>query len=322
MNWKEAMNAYFSFTKKERQGVFIIVTVIFILVVSVNFFPYIFKQQELNYDDFKKDIALLSVDNNDSINNRQSYINSYTHNSGANDYSKDNNDEPIVPELFKFDPNTATYHDWERLGLKDKTIHTIQNYLSKGGKFYKAADIRKIWGLSPKDANRLMPYISIAIQQKQSESTIVENKDYTSSTKTYTPKPVSIININTADTSQLISLPGIGSKLSARIIAFRNRLGGFYSVNQVVETYMLPDSTFQKIKPLLTVESTAVKQININTATVDEMKVHPYLRYNLANAIFQYRQQHGSFSSVEDLKKIMIITTETYDKIAPYLTVN
>ena len=116
-------------------------------------------------------------------------------------------------------------------------------------------------------------------------------------------------------------MPGIGSKLSQRIIAFRNKLGGFYSVNQVGETYLLPDSTFQKIKSRLIIGSSHVKQININAASIDEMKAHPYLRYNLANAIFQYRQQHGNFNSVEEIKKIMLVTEDIFNKVAPYLTV-
>ena len=116
-------------------------------------------------------------------------------------------------------------------------------------------------------------------------------------------------------------MPGIGSKLAQRIIAFRNKLGGFYSIDQVGETYLLPDSTFQKIKPKLILGSNNFKQININIASIDEMKMHPYLRYNLANAIFQYRQQHGNFNSVEEIKKIMLVTETAYIKISPYLII-
>lgn len=72
---------------------------------------------------------------------------------------------------------------------------------------------------------------------------------------------------------------------------------------------------------MLTIGNTAVKQININIATIDEMKSHPYLRYNLANAIFQYRRQHGNYNTVEDVKKIMLITDDVYKKVLPYLTV-
>jgi competence ComEA-like helix-hairpin-helix protein len=67
--------------------------------------------------------------------------------------------------------------------------------------------------------------------------------------------------------------------------------------------------------------SKAIKKININSASVDEMKSHPYIRYNIANAIFQYRQQHGNYHSVEEIKKIMTINDEIYNKASPYLTV-
>ncbi|MEJ7821464.1 MAG: helix-hairpin-helix domain-containing protein, partial [Chitinophagaceae bacterium] len=119
-----------------------------------------------------------------------------------------------------------------------------------------------------------------------------------------------------------ISLPGIGSKLAQRIIAFRSKLGGFYSVDQIKETFGLPDSTFVKIKPQLSVSSSTIKKINLNTATLDEMRSHPYLRYNVANAIIQYRIQHGNFSTVAEIKKIMIITDDIFNKVSPYLTIS
>jgi len=131
-----------------------------------------------------------------------------------------------------------------------------------------------------------------------------------------------IIDINTADTTLLIELPGIGSKLSQRIINFRDKLGGFYTVEQIGETYGLPDSTFQKIKARFSVSNSSVHQININTASIDEMKGHPYLRYSIANAIVQYRLQHGNYAVVDDLKKIMLITEEVFNKAVPYLKVD
>jgi competence ComEA-like helix-hairpin-helix protein len=88
----------------------------------------------------------------------------------------------------------------------------------------------------------------------------------------------------------------------------------------VAETCALPDSTFQKIKNKLVITNREVKKLNINLATLDELKSHPYLRYNIANAMVQYRTQHGNFSSVSDIKKIMLITDEIFIKAAPYLT--
>jgi DNA uptake protein ComE-like DNA-binding protein len=134
----------------------------------------------------------------------------------------------------------------------------------------------------------------------------------------YKPK---VIEINEADTSAFISLPGIGSKLAMRIVNFRDKLGGFYSVNQVAETYGVPDSTFQKIKPRLDCNIGAVKKININEADINQLKSHPYIKYALANVILNYRKQHGYFKSIDDIRQIDAITEEVFRKIAPYLVV-
>ncbi|HET7897749.1 MAG TPA: helix-hairpin-helix domain-containing protein, partial [Flavisolibacter sp.] len=134
-----------------------------------------------------------------------------------------------------------------------------------------------------------------------------------------TEKTRMAININEADTSAFIALPGIGSKLSARIISFREKLGGFYSVEQIGETYGLPDSTFQKIRGRLVVDGDGIRKINVNTATKDELKSHPYIRWNLANAIVEYRNQHGSFKNLEELKNIALVDDAVFQKISPYL---
>ena len=89
----------------------------------------------------------------------------------------------------------------------------------------------------------------------------------------------------------------------------------------MAETFALPDSTFQQIKSRLILTVPLVKKININTATIDELKIHPYIRYNLANAIIQYRTQHGNFSVASDIKKMMMVTEEIYNKLMPYLSV-
>lgn len=317
--WKQFLRDYLNFTRKERRGVIIIVIIILGLILLPFFYPLFMKQKQYSYSDFENEIARLTIKKNDSTKDK-----SYTKNFEGglyNDYSPQEADkyESLKAEVFYFDPNTASSDDWKRLGIRDKTIHIIQNYLSKGGKFYKPEDISKIWGLSKSDAQRLIPYVSIKKLTKKNDS--FEKGEYSKTKSSYPAKANEPIDINLADTTAFISLPGIGSKLSQRIIAFRDKLGGFCSVDQVGETYLLPDSTFQKIKPQLIISNTHVKQININTASIDEMKVHPYIRFNLANAIFQYRNQHGDFNSVVEIKKIMLVTEEIFNKMAPYITV-
>ena len=127
------------------------------------------------------------------------------------------------------------------------------------------------------------------------------------------------IDINLADTGAFIALPGIGSRLAERIVKFREKLGGFYSIEQIGEVYGLADTVFQKNKPLFQLSSRSFKKININTASLDELKAHPYIRFDIAKSIIAYREQHGAFTSIEDLKKLVLMTDAIYTKVYPYL---
>jgi competence protein ComEA len=324
LKWSEFIKDYLTFSRKERIGA---LTVLSVIVLTL-FLPDILSKPASNRP-IKMDAAWMAAVKRAEIKVQDSSEDHYQKNDNENVYayqydkrkSNYNENEIIKGELFYFDPNTITVSEWKRLGLKDKTIKTIENYRSKGGRFYKPEDLKRIYGLHNDEYERLKPYIKIEsnIPKKTEETIALKSKDEIQQSKTYTTR-YSIIDVNTADTTAFISLPGIGSKLAARIITFREKLGGFYSVEQIGETYGLPDSTFQKIKQYLKLDNSSVKKININTATVDEMKAHPYIKYNLANLIIAYRNEHGSFSRVEDIKKVMAVTDEIYKKIAPYLS--
>lgn len=133
-------------------------------------------------------------------------------------------------------------------------------------------------------------------------------------------RKLSVIEINSADTAAYIALPGIGSKLAARIVAFRDKLGGFYNVGQIGEVYGLQDSVFQKIRPLLRCDPQAVHKIDINAADKDQLKMHPYIRWKIAEALITYRNEHGGIRSRDDLVNIETIDEEDIDRIMPYLS--
>jgi len=237
--------------------------------------------------------------------------------------SKTNTDNRPAGELFYFDPNRLSKEGWGRLGLREKTITTIENYRNKGGQFKKPEDLQLVYGLRKNEYERLAPFVKILAESKGKTEGSVSDKN--SSTQNYVPQKPPYrslsVDINSADTSAFIALPGIGSKLAARIVNFRDKLGGFYSIEQVRETFGLPDSTFQKIKENLILKNNVIKKININTATTDELKSHPYIKWNIAGTITAYRNEHGAFSNIEDIKKIMTITDDIYKKIAPYLAI-
>jgi competence ComEA-like helix-hairpin-helix protein len=312
---KKFVSEYLTFTKKERTGIVVITVLIIVFTAAPFFYPYFISHKKYDHSQFEKEIAAIKISQADSGEERPKYYNknytrtypdSYAH------YDK----QASAGELFYFDPNTLSIEGWMKLGIREKTAATIQKYISKGGRFHGPEDLKKIWGLHEDEVNRLMPYVRIATVQPVASAQVEEYKT------NYKPRPeLKPFDINSADTTAFISLPGIGSKLASRIVVFREKLGGFYKIEQVAETYGLADSVFQKIKSKLILLNKNVKQLNINSATMDEMKQHPYIRYVLANAIVQYRSQHGKYNSVDDIKKIQFVTDEIFNKLSAYLTV-
>lgn len=320
MSWKDSITEYLSFTRRDR----IAIITLIILISLVFLLPELVSPAtntgsmtgDTSWMAALKRIEVKGASREQSAYDREENSTAYQYDRAPNRYSK-----TTKGELFKFDPNTLSKEGWKRLGLREKTISTILNYVSKGGKFRKPEDLQKIYGLFPDEFNRIAPFITISTTGEtnnyKSEATTSASKKQNG--RDFTPV-ISRVDINAADSSAFIALPGIGSKLSARIINFRDKLGGFYSIDQVGETYGLPDSTYQKIRPYLVLEHISIRKININTVKIDELKIHPYIRYTLANPIVAYRNTHGPFSSIEDLKKVMVITDEIYAKISPYLS--
>jgi len=306
------LKEYLTFSKKERTGIIVLLLLILVTSLLGNFIPVSStKPDEATYRRFQQQVALL-----------QAAIDS-----GANNVHAINDEDPAPggshesPHLFRFDPNTLPAEGWKKLGIREWTINTIMHYREKGGRFRKPEDLYKIYGLKPAECERLAAYVQIPAEEKiTAERTAKQEHD--SSFKNY-DKPAfikpAIIDINTADTSAFIALRGIGGKLANRIVHFREKLGGFYAVGQVGETYGLPDSTFQQIRAFLQCNSPVIRKINLNTADIITLREHPYIRWQLANAIVQYRQQHGAFSSVEQLLQINLMTPEILAKIRPYL---
>ncbi len=315
MTWKKIVADYFNFTRRDRIAV---ISLLF-LIIAVYFLP---KALSNSHDPKPTTADTTWIAAMKRLEQKEPENRQYADENSSN-YQYD---RPVTQrtktkgELFYFDPNTLSTGEWQRLGLRDKTIHTIQNYLSKGGYFKKPEDLQKIYGLFPDEYERIASYIRIA--DNKTDPAVTEGTSaVTQPAKTIYASRYSIVDINAADTTALIALPGIGSKLAARIISFRDKLGGFYSISQVGETFGLPDSTFQKIKQYLELKNSTIRKININTATIDELKAHPYIRYSLANPIVAYRNEHGPFSKIEDVKKVMAVTDEIFNKIMPYLIV-
>lgn len=223
---------------------------------------------------------------------------------------------PIQVERFDFDPNTSSKEELLSLGLSQKVVKTLLNFREKGGQFYKKKDLQKIYGLSETLFKELEPFIQIQVADKKTFAK-AEKKEHFDSQKEEASKPV-IIDINKASAAEWQQLSGVGATYAKRIVSFREKLGGFATIALVGETYGIPDSTFQKVKPCLKL-SPVLKKIKINTVTAEELKVHPFIKWKQATAVIYYRQNHGNFTGIGDFKKVRALNAETIKKMEPYL---
>jgi competence ComEA-like helix-hairpin-helix protein len=212
---------------------------------------------------------------------------------------------------FSFDPNNLPIEQWRKMGMPEWKIKIIKNYEAAGGKFYTKKDFSKIYCITDDEFQLLAPYIAIS---KKLASNFLPAEHETS-------VPV-IVDINSADTTQLQVLKGIGTTFAHRIVKYRNLLGGFVKENQLLEVYGMDTIRYNLFKSQLTIDPSHIQRININTATIKELNKHPYIDYFIARSIVQYREKNGKYTDVKEIIQAKLIFGSLYDKIAPYLTVN
>lgn len=208
------------------------------------------------------------------------------------------------PVLQPFDPNSVTEEQLLQMGIAPRLAKGWLNYLAKGGKFRQPDDLRKLYGLSEAEANRLLPFVVIPP---------------TTPTAGTTSRPVKPVNINSTAADDWTQLPGIGAGWARKIMAYRDKLGGFVHPRQVAETRSLPDSVYQRILPYLTVTPSPLTRVQLNTATWEELSAHPYIEARQARWIVAFREQHGPYRQPQDLLRIPELKPDWLEKLKPYL---
>lgn len=277
---KSQIKNYLSITKKEWNGLVVLV----VLIVLVSVAPYIYrlwhKDTLINFNQFDKDAAMFA---------------------GTAGYQSDStiNSKDPHPTLFNFNPNHLPDKKWLKLGLSHHQIDVLKHYEAKGGHFYRKEDVQKIYSITTEDYKRLEPYIQLPGDDKTSGKTAVTE-------------------INHADSAALITLKGIGPAYAMRIIRYRDKLGGFYKKEQLKEVFGIDEEHYLLIDKQVKVNPASIKKLNINKATFDDLRRYPYLSYKQINAIISYRNEHGDYDSFDDLKDIAILDEATLRKIRPY----
>ena len=289
---KSRVKNYLSITKKEWNGM-----VILLLVIAVVFAaPYVYQQFHTNkvvdFKDFNKDVALLNHAKGGDA-------------SGYNDNSASLSDEKISkPTLFVFNPNNLPAEQWKQLGLSERQISIIKHYEAKGGHFSKKEDVEKIYGITADDYKRIAPYINIP------------DEGYTSNKLA----AGEVVELNTADSAKLTRIHGIGPAFAVRIVEYRKRLGGFLNKEQLQEVYGIDTTKFAEIKNQVGINPAHITKININAVDFEGLRKFPYLTNKQTNAVIQYRLQHGNYQSIIDMKNIAILDGIILRKIEPYLS--
>lgn len=227
-------------------------------------------------------------------------------------YKKDS----ISIVLQRFDPNKSDSMTLLRLGLKHWQVHNLLQYRRAGGVFRKEGDMRKLYGLSDSMYHVLRPYIAIDTTLWIQGDSI--RKDSTAHRYTR-HKRDTIIELNSADTTSLQYIRGIGRYTATQIIRYRELLGGYNSPEQIREIEALSDIEADSLLTHLTAEADSIHPIDVNHASVKRLMRHPYLNFEQARAIYTLRRNRFRLEKWEELEKLEELSAEDIERLKPYL---
>lgn len=228
-------------------------------------------------------------------------------------------------ERFPFDPNTADSTQLLRLGLQPWQVRNIYKYRAKGGIYRQKEDFAKLYGLTVKQYRELEPYIRISSDYQPAAMLVGtrESRDsrYSSDTRDSSLRyPVKIkenehVVLNTADTTQLRTVPGIGTYYAKEIVRHGQWLGGYVSIDQLDEIEGFP----QESKKYFVIQGASPKKLNVNKLTLQQLRKHPYINYYQAKTILDYRRLHGKITSLDDLRLSKDFPPEAIRRLEPYV---
>ena len=235
-------------------------------------------------------------------------------------------------QVFSLDLNRPDSAQFIKSGMSKYTFRNMRKFQAAGAILSDAGDLAKVYGVQEKwMQNHGANVVYQEDKKKFVQKKIVakswdEPRDFAkpSSSSEYSMDSWAIslkdqiVNINQADSTEWMSLKGVGPFYAKRILKFRQSLGGFQSIDQVKETYGLPDSVFQLIRPLLNLTK-APSRIDIHNASIEDLSKHPYLSYTEAKKIKKYLETNGLAANMQDLTRIYGIDRDKLRKMEPYL---
>jgi len=305
--WKD----FFYFSKGQRVGIIVLIILILLAIAANYLLPVFFPSTEKDGSAFLIEAARFkkSLQSRDSIRQaewQQKY------NERQQQYEQKYKTFPVGKKeekykLFPFDPNKADSATFVKLGLKPFVASNILRYRNKGGWFKTPADFGKVYGILPEKMKELEPFISI------------EERVVTKLEKVTTKKTDIVVELNSADTTTLMQVKGIGRGYAKGIVRFRQQTGGFASVDQLSEIYGMRPENLEKIRPFCRVNSDLIQKIKVNSATAERLKAHPYFNFYQAKALYELRRKKGKLRSIDELNVLTEFTPESILRLKPYL---
>lgn len=328
MPMRRDIKELFSFSRKELNGILVLLGLLLLVLLANLAVSYWVPEPREDFSAFEEELAMIRA-------NRQTLPDTAAE-------VREGRHEEATGELFYFDPNTAGREDLLRLGMSERVALNLVKYREKGGKIRRKKDLLKIYGLAHADYQRLEPFIRLPDDmddpvggkaEKTRQSPAGEYRDTDETVRPPRPETgqgpvpagadpakIPVMELNTADSAMLIRLPGIGEVLSARIVRYRKRLGGFYDRRQLLEVYGLDTSWFHRFEKYLTIDTLVIRKIPVNRAGAWELLRLPYWSRKQVNVLLNYRELHGPFASAAALKDIRVLETKVIRQVAPYLS--
>lgn len=155
-------------------------------------------------------------------------------------------------------------------------------------------------------------------ERRSEPSHLLSNNYYTTTPPAPTRKEL-VVELNTADSTTLQLLHGIGPAYARRIVRYRERLGGFISTDQLLEVYGFTPELLDHIRPHLQLDVSNIRKINVNTLTLKQLIKHPYMDYYLARDLVNLRSHGVTFSSADDLRTLPSCNDTLLARLLPYL---
>ncbi len=298
---------FFYFTKSQRIGIIVLLVLIALMWMVDLSLPYILPTSTESDTAFVAQVEAFEK----TLEDRDSLLKLAWKAKYESKWPTSNSPTPSF-SLFSFDPNTLDSSGFVRLGLRPYIATNILKYRSRGGKFRTPNDFSRVYGISTEKFEQLQPFISIASNDHALSDSLKTNKKE--------HKQDLIVDINTADTSTLMKVKGIGVGYAKKIIGYRKVLGGYIKVEQLKEIFGMTVENYERIKPFCKIGVCEIQKILVNRASVTKLSAHPYLRFYKAKAIYELRRNKGKLHTISEIAALPEFNQEDVEKIEPYLS--